>query len=83
MRPVDQSMQSKVRAAFCQEVLDVSVDELKRLWHQKILAGVMPPPVKASDEEILAYVAERKGAIGYVSASTPLPAGVKTVSVVD
>ena len=81
--PVDQSMRSEVRAAFCREVLAVSVDELKRLWHQKILAGVMPPPVKASDQEILAYVAEKKGAIGYVSVDTPLPEGVKTVSIVD
>jgi hypothetical protein len=83
VQPVDQSMRSEVRAVFCQEVLDVSVDELKRLWHQKILAGVMPPPVKASDEEILAYVAEKKGAIGYVSVDTPLPEGVKTVSIID
>ena len=36
-----------------------------------------------SDEEILAYVAEKEGAIGYMSIDTPLPEGVKTVSIVD
>ena len=83
VQPVDQSMRSEVRAAFCREVLAVSVDELKRLWHQKILAGVMPPPVKATDAEILAYVAGKKGAIGYISVDTPLPPSVKTVAIVD
>lgn len=39
--------------------------------------------MKASDEEILAYVARRKGAIGYVSVDARLPEGVKTVAIVD
>jgi ABC-type phosphate transport system substrate-binding protein len=43
----------------------------------------VPPPVKTSDEEIVSFVASTPGAIGYVSASTPLPDSVREVTVVD
>ena len=83
VRPVDQSMQSPIRAAFCEVVFAAPIDEIQQMWHGRILAGLRPPPVKSTDEEILAYVAERNGAIGYVSAGVPLPASVKRVSIVD
>ena len=33
--------------------------------------GVTPPPVKPTDEDIIAFVASTQGAIGYVSSATP------------
>jgi ABC-type phosphate transport system substrate-binding protein len=39
--------------------------------------------VKASDEEIVSFVASTPGAIGYVSAGTRLPDTVREVAVVD
>ena len=42
-----------------------------------------PPPVKANDVEVLAYVANNQGAVGYVSAGIPLPPDVKPLTVVD
>jgi hypothetical protein len=39
--------------------------------------------VKASDEEVLAFVAATTGAVGYVSKAASLPAGVKAVALID
>jgi hypothetical protein len=44
---------------------------------------VLPPPSKASDEEVLAFVASRKGAIGYVSAGVEIPPDVKVITLSD
>ena len=39
----------------------------------EIKKGVTPPPVKASDADVIAYVASTRGAIGYVSAGAAVP----------
>lgn len=83
VRPVDQSMSSPLRAAFTTAVLDMPVNGLQRFWSDEIEKGVQPPPVKSTDEEIIAYVASTPGAIGYVTAGAALPEAVKTMRVVD
>jgi len=81
--PVDQSVQSAVRRAFSNEVLKQGTVEVQFYWQRRISAGQVPPPVKTSDEEVLAFVASTPGAIGYVSSTTPVPATVREVAVVD
>jgi ABC-type phosphate transport system substrate-binding protein len=81
--PVDQSMKSEVRASFSQVVLETPLEGVSSLWHQKVTRGIMPPPVKSSDDDVIAYVAKTKGAIGYVSASAALPTTVKPVTIID
>ncbi len=81
--PVDQSVQSAVRRQFSSDVLKQGIVEVQVYWQRKITAGQVPPPVKTSDEEVVAFVASTPGAIGYVSSSTTLPATVREVSVVD
>ena len=81
--PVDQSTQSAVRRAFSNDVLGQGIVEVQVYWQRKITAGLVPPPVKTSDEEVVAFVASTPGAIGYISSSTPLPDGVREVTVVD
>jgi ABC-type phosphate transport system substrate-binding protein len=83
VRPVDQSMSSPLRADFTTAVLDMPVNGLQRYWSQEIENGVQPPPVKGSDQEVIAYVASTPGAIGYVSAGVALPEGVKTMTLVE
>lgn len=80
--PVDQSAQSPVRATFSSGVLDKPVAAVRHFWALQIANGARPPVVKASDEEVVAYVAATPGAIGYVSAATPLD-GVKELRVID
>ncbi len=81
--PVDQSIQSAVRRVFSNEVLEQGIVEVQVYWQRRISAGLVPPPVKASDEDVLAFVASTPGAIGYVSAGTTLPDSVREVTVVD
>ena len=81
--PVNQSLSSRVRAAFSNDVLETPIEGISALWHRKMRSGVSPPPVKSSDENVIDYVAKTKGAIGYVSRATALPTTVKPVDVVD
>ena len=81
--PVDQSVRSAVRISFSGNVLQQGIVEVQVYWQRKMAAGVTPPPVKTSDEEIVSFVASTPGAIGYVSASTRLPDSVREVAVVN
>ena len=81
--PVDQSIQSAVRRQFSNDVLKQGIVEVQVYWQRKIAAGQLPPPVKTSDEEVVAFVASTPGAIGYVSPSSTLSGTVREVAVVD
>jgi ABC-type phosphate transport system substrate-binding protein len=82
-RPVDQSKSSPVRDAFSREVLGKSLAAVEQYWTQAIFSGRAVPPVeKRTDADVLAYVRENPGAIGYVSASSPLD-GVKRITLRD
>ena len=83
-RPVDQSTQAPVRRAFTVSVIGLSMGELQMYWQRRVSSDrVFPPPVKASDEAVLGYVAANAGAIGYVGPETAVPDGVKVIAVVD
>jgi ABC-type phosphate transport system substrate-binding protein len=81
VRPVDQSLRSPVRAAFTEVVFEERMDAVQALWARRIGQGVTPPMVKSSDEDVVAYVASTKGAIGYVSVDTSLPPTVRILSI--
>jgi ABC-type phosphate transport system substrate-binding protein len=82
-RPVDQAKSSPVRDAFTREVHGKSVTAIDRYWTEAIFSGRAVPPVeKRSDADVLAYVRENPGAIGYVSASAPTE-GVKRLALKD
>ena len=84
--PVDQSGTSSVRKAFSENVLQMPVTAVLQYWQRQLLssaAAARLPTVKASDDDVLAYVAKTKGSVGYVSAGATLPPDVKAVSVVD
>lgn len=51
-------------------------------WAAKSFKDAVVPPARLGDDEIVAFVAEHPGAIGYVSPGTPLH-GVKRLAVVD
>jgi ABC-type phosphate transport system substrate-binding protein len=83
VRPVDQSMTSRARAAFSVDVLGQSSFMIQGYWEQQITTRqIMPPAVKASDEAVIAFVESQTGAVGYVSARTPLPQSVRRLKLV-
>jgi ABC-type phosphate transport system substrate-binding protein len=81
--PVDQSMRSSIRQSFAADVLQRPLVELQVFWSRRMATGVTPPPVKQTDEEIVAFVATTPGAIGYVAATTPLPDSVRPIAIVE
>jgi len=84
--PVDQSGTAPVRRDFSEAVLQMPVTAVVQYWGKQIASAavsVRPPTVKASNEEVLAYVAKTTGAVGYVSSGTALAPGVKAVAIVE
>jgi ABC-type phosphate transport system substrate-binding protein len=62
------------------------VTAVVQYWGKQIASmavSVRPPTVKASDDQVLAYVAKTTGAVGYVSSRTALAPGVKAVAIVE
>jgi ABC-type phosphate transport system substrate-binding protein len=82
-KPVDQVDASPVRRLFSKAVHKKEPELIKSFWQQQIFSGrAVPPPEKAGDEEVLAYVRSTPGAVGYVSRAAA-PAGVKTITVTE
>ncbi len=83
--PVDQSGTSPVRTAFSEGVLRQPVAQVVQYWQKQMFsaARTTPPPVKANDAEVIAFVAKNAGSVGYVAADTPLPPEVRTLTLVD
>lgn len=80
-RPVDQKPDTGVRKAFSERILRRSVAAVRSYWQQRIFSGRdVPPPELESDEAVVRYVHEHRGAVGYVSATTNA-AGTKVITV--
>ena len=73
IRPVDLTATSPVRQRFTEEMLGKSVEAVTSYWQQRIFSGRdLPPPEMANDEELIQYVQQHRGAIGYVANGTAL-----------
>lgn len=78
---VDQTEKAAARERFTQEVHGKSVAAVKSYWQQQIFSGRDVPPVeKSSDAQVIAFVKQNPGAIGYVGEGADT-AGVKVVAV--
>ena len=81
---MDQPEGSPVREAFTKAVLRKSVSAVKSYWQQQIFSGrAVPPTERPSDTEVLNFVRSNPAAIGYVSSSSVIGAGVKAVQLVE
>jgi ABC-type phosphate transport system substrate-binding protein len=82
--PIDQPPRSRVRETFSRDVHRKSVAFVMRYWHRIVFSGRgLPPETADGDEAVIARVAAGRGAIGYVSSETTLPAGVRAVPVTE
>jgi ABC-type phosphate transport system substrate-binding protein len=83
--PVDQSGTSAVRRSFSEAVLGMPVATVVQYWQKKMFEAnpLRPPAVKASDAEVIAFVAKTEGAVGYVSKAGALSPGVKAIALID
>jgi ABC-type phosphate transport system substrate-binding protein len=85
VRFIDRAAGSELRKKFLSSILDVSAEDLDLFWiGQKLYTGDSAPLQQSSEALTLQLVANLKGAISYVSDSTPIPAkGVKILKVED
>ncbi len=81
--PVDQSIQSPVRNHFSNSLLGQTLMDVQIYWQRRMSAGQLPPPVKTSDDDVIAFVASTPGAIGYISLNANVPETVKTIEVTN
>jgi TonB family protein len=83
VEPVDLGGESPIREAFSLEIHNRSAGNIRSYWQREIFSGGLVPPLEIeSEEQVIDYVRQRPGAIGYVSAGSELD-GVKTVAVID
>lgn len=80
----DLDEKAEVRQAFSDAIHGKSVTAIKSYWQRMIFSGRdVPPDEITSETDLLRRIATERGAIGYVSAKTPLPEGVKELKVKD
>lgn len=80
-KPVDRPDGSKLFEAFCRSIHGKAGSVVHAFWTRVSASGRdSAPPVRQTDEEVLAYVRSTKGAIGYVSAGISTT-GVRVVQV--
>jgi len=71
----------RIHREFLKSVVMKSPAQYRTFWKQAIFTGTgRPPKLFATEEELIDYVAETKGAIGYIDAATPYE-GVKVLSI--
>ena len=81
IHPADLDADSPVRRRFTEQVLKRSVAAVKTYWQQLVFSGRdVPPPELDSDWQMVRYVLNHPGAIGYISPGASL-AGTKVLSV--
>ncbi|MGE0086357.1 MAG: hypothetical protein AB7S75_18265 [Desulfococcaceae bacterium] len=69
-----------VHENFADNVIGISPSKLITIWKKAIFTGTGSPPKIFRDEtELVRYIAETKGSVGYIDASTPHK-GVKILS---
>lgn len=65
--PVNLAASHPIRRAFSLWVFRKTPEQLQDYWNDQYFHGVLPPPVFASEEAVLRFVASTPGAVGYVS----------------
>jgi hypothetical protein len=68
IHPVNLPADNHLRRQFSQNVLKNLPEHQMQYWNAMYYHGVFPPYVADSPEGVLRFVAETRGAIGYVSA---------------
>ena len=66
-----------VQSGFLAKIMHMDAEKYNGIWTKKSLRdGLTPPAVRSGDAEVIEYIKQTPGAIGYVSTT---PAGVKVI----
>lgn len=66
--PVNLPPENPLRRSLTGTLFSRNAQQLQDYWNQQYFQGVSPPYVLRSEEAVLQFVAETRGAIGYVAA---------------
>lgn len=82
-KPIDLPVKSLVRIDFSDKLLGRSAASVEVYWQrQKLTGGENAPPIVQKEQDVVQYVAEHPGAVGYVSTTVDLSApAVKKVEI--
>lgn len=81
--PVDLGEGSATADAFCRAIMGKPASVIRAFWKRVAMSGRdTPPAVRASDEDVIAFVRSNRGAVGYVSSGAST-SGVKIIKVGD
>ncbi len=85
VEPVDLTEDSPIREEFSREIHDRKLSSIKAYWQKKIFSGRDVPPLeKETDEDVLAYVDQNRGAIGYIAVEATIDDyGVSVIEIVE
>jgi len=68
IKPVNLRSQNPLRVQFSQTTLGSTPKEQIDYWNGQYFNGILPPHTVNSEEAVLRYVTQTKGAVGYVNA---------------
>ena len=84
IEPIDQSAGAPLRTRFSPMVFSQPTVWVTTQWLRQMTERKgFPPAVKTSDQDVIAYVAKTKGAIGYVGVDPPLDETVKVLKFLE
>ncbi len=73
---------SEIHRVFVREFVKKTPSQFKNYWRQKAFTGEgMIPRIFRDEESLIEFIANTKGAVGYISAPTTKP--VKTITITD
>jgi hypothetical protein len=82
IQPVDLRRDSPIRLLLTEQVLDRTPAAVRNYWQQIIFSGRgVPPPEVGSGEEVVRFVLQYPGALGYVSPKADVR-GAKVLTVI-
>lgn len=70
IKPVNLRAQHPLRLLFSQSILGSPPSEQIDYWNGQYFNGILPPHSVNSEEAVIRYITQTKGAIGYVDACT-------------
>ena len=74
LHPVAMAPGNRLRSIFNAKIITLPESRIQSYWAQMRFSGRMTPPKEFDTlEAMLAYIANNKGAVGYVPAETELP----------
>ena len=79
---IDYVADNQLRNSFSDLYLNLSPKRVSMIWIKASLSGkTIPPKVFHTEDEIIKFVSENEGAIGYLGKASNLPQNIKIVQI--